>query len=319
MTPIVSILVAVAVAVALILGARLYFDRVERRKAELRIGIEVLASRSWKEGLELIASALQAVGGASEILLSDKGVPLPERLLTADGKRTLLIYKHGTTYRIGSPALADALRRQEEIGAHALCIATLGTFEPAAVAQAERDGVRLLGGATLWPLVEGHVDGRIREEVGREASESLARPRTLATAAAALVGAAIVVVNLPDGGSIAGETAGSSMIVPSPSTPRSDAAPAPPSGGAAVAATAPALEEARRAALVASLIDLQGVEAAQWSSNTTIVIDLLPQHGVDGVFAAACGLAAKYPELHDIRLQLESEDPAEGVRWRRCS
>lgn len=314
MTPIVFILVAVAVAVALILGARLYFDRVERRKAELRIGTEVLASRSWKEGLDLLARALQGEGGASETLLSDKGVPLPERLLTGDGKRTLLVYKHGTTYRIGPPAIADAQRRQAEVEADALCLATLGTLEPAAVAQSERDGVRLLGGDSLWPLVERHIDERVRQEVGREASESLVRPRALATTAAALLGAAIVVMNLPDGGSIGAETAGSTMIVPSPSAPRPDAASAPSSDEAAVAAS----EDARRAALVSSLIDLRGVEAAQWSSNTTIVIDLLPGHGADGVFEAACGLAPKYPELRDIRLQLESKDPAEGVRWRRC-
>lgn len=315
MSPIVSVIVATVLAVALILGAHHYFNHIQRRRRLREIGTEVLASRSWKDGLDLLAKALKVDGARVEGLVGDKGIPLPERLIRQDSTSTLLVYKHGTTYRIAAPALADAQRRREEVGADALCIATLGNVDPAARTQAERDGIRVLDGAALWALVEPFIEDSVRKEVAREADEAVKRPRTLATAAAALLGAAIVMVNLPS-------PAPAPMAVPAATTSPVAASnlSTPPNPADATAPTdAMAERSARRAALASAMIDLAGVETAAWSSTTTLVIDLLPGATVDGVFAASCGLAAQYPELRDeVRLQFESDDPAEGVRWRRC-
>lgn len=314
LSPIFSVLVAAFVAIALIFSARHYFNQIQRRRKLIEIGIEVLASRSWKDGIDLLTKALSVEGARVEGLVGDKGVPLPERLIRQAAGSSLLVYKHGTAYRIAASALADAQRRREEVGADTLCIATLGQIDPAAVQQAERDGIRLFDGAALWALIEPFIEESVRKDVAREADEAVKRPRTLATAAAALLGAGIVVLHLP--------------------TPRPDPTPAPtapipasPAGSPPTAATEAAAEpadanaqrEVRRAALASAMIDLTGVESAAWSSNTTLVIDLLPGATVDGVFTASCGLAAQYPELRDeVRLQFESDDPAEGVRWRRC-
>jgi len=315
LSPIVSVIVAALLAVALIFGAHHYFNHIQRRRKLIEIGIEVLASRSWKDGIDLLTRALSVDGARVEGLDGDKGVPLPERLIRQDSGSSLLVYKHGTTYRIAAPALADAQRRRKEVGADALCIATLGTIDPVALKQAERDGIRMLDGAALWALVTPFIEDSVRTEVAREADEAVKRPRTLATAAAALLGAAIVVLHLPAPGSTpasvpaAAATTGAAGSPPTPATPIAEVAPA----------DANAQREARRAALASAMIDLAGVDTAAWSSTTTLVIDLLPGATVDGVFAASCGLAAQYPELRDeVRLQFESDDPAEGVRWRRC-
>lgn len=316
MSSIVSVIVALVLAAGLIFGAHYYFNRIQRRRRWLWIGTEVLASRSWKDGLDLLTKALTAEGGTAEGLVGDKGVPLAERLLQRADGRTLLVYKHGTAYRIAAPALAEAQRRREEVEAEALCIATLGSIDPAAAKQAERDGIRVLGGDAVWTLVEPFMEERVRNEVAREADEAVKRPRALATAAAALLGAAIVVFHLPQG-----EPAAASMATATarPAATTSAAAPAPATETAAEN-TEPAQREARRAALASAMIDIQGVATASWSSNTTLVVELLPESTIDGVFTASCSLAAQYPELRDeVRLQFESADPAEGVRWRRCS
>lgn len=316
MSPIVSVLVAAFVALALIFGARHYFNQIQRRRKLIEIGIEVLASRSWKDGIDLLTKALSVEGARVEGLVGDKGVPLPERLIRQAAGSSLLVYKHGTAYRIAAPALADAQRRREEVGADTLCIATLGQIDPAAVQQAERDGIRLFDGAALWALIEPFIEESVRKDVAREADEAVKRPRTLATAAAALLGAAIVVLHLPT-------PRPDPTPAPTAPTPASPAGSPPAAATAAVAEPAPAdantQREVRRAALASAMIDLAGVESAAWSSSTTLVIDLLPGATVDGVFTASCGLAAQYPELRDeVRLQFESDDPAEGVRWRRC-
>lgn len=313
MPSIVSVIVALLLAAGLIFGAHYYFNRIQRRRRWLGIGTEVLASRSWKDGLDLLTKALIAEGGTAEGLVGDKGVPLAERLLQRADGRTLLIYKHGTAYRIAAPALAEAQRRREEVEADALCIATLGSIDPAAIKQAERDGIRVLGGDAVWTLVEPLMEERVRNEVAREADEAVKRPRTLATAAA-LLGAAIVVFHLPQS-----ESAPTTVATARPAVASTPAAPAP-AAETATENTEPAQREARRAALASAMIDIRGVAAASWSSNTTLVVELLPESTIDGVFTASCSLAAQYPELRDeVRLQFESADPAEGVRWRRCS
>lgn len=317
MPSIVSVIVALLLAAGLIFGAHYYFNRIQRRRRWLGIGTEVLASRSWKDGLDLLTKALIAEGGTAEGLVGDKGVPLAERLLQRADGRTLLIYKHGTAYRIAAPALAEAQRRREEVEADALCIATLGSIDPAATKQAERDGIRVLGGDAVWALVEPLMEERVRNEVAREADEAVKRPRTLATAAAALLGAAIVVLHLPQSESAPVTTA--TVASARPAAANTPAAPTP-AAETATENTEPAQREARRAALASAMIDIRGVAAASWSSNTTLVVELLPESTIDGVFTASCSLAAQYPELRDeVRLQFESADPAEGVRWRRCS
>lgn len=316
MPSLIALIAALLVGAALVVGARFWFSRVQKRKAIERIGIEVMASRSWKDGVDLLARAVTAEGGWQiENLASPQGQPTPERLLIHGDRRALLVYKHGTNYRIGTSVLVEGERRRQDVGASELWVATLGTVEPAARTQAERTGVTLLDGPALWARASSALEPRIRSDVEREAEDSVKRPRDIATLAGTVLVLALVVVNLPDqllGG-------GSDVAAPTASAPRA-AAPAP--------RAAPTQDEnemgettreARRAALAAELVDVEGVLGAAWSSNTTMVISLSPAADIDAVFVQACTLSAQYVELTESRLQFESDDPTIGVRWRRCA
>ena len=72
---------------------------------------------------------------------------------------------------------------------------------------------------------------------------------------------------------------------------------------------------ARRAALATALIALPEFGTAVWSSNTTLVLTLKARVDAEEAVARACTLAERYPELREVRLQIEA---GQDVRWRRC-
>jgi len=305
---------------ALVIGVGFWFNRVQKCKAVERIGIEVMAARSWKEGLELLARSIVAEGGwRTENLASPQGQPTPERLLIQGGRRVLLVYKHGTSYRIGPNALTESARRRQDVGATELWIATLGTVEPEAQALADRTKVTLVDGKALWERANGMLEPRIRSDVDREAAESVKRPRAIAMLAIAAVALTLVIVSLPEQlprSDIGGDGVTAPTLRPDTRPAVRPQAPAAQSGGQA------AMDQdtltARRAALAVELVDVDGVIGAAWASSTTVVISLAPSADIDAVFVKACTRSSRYAELTGSRLQFESGDPAVGVRWRRC-
>ena len=78
----------------------------------------------------------------------------------------------------------------------------------------------------------------------------------------------------------------------------------------------------RRQTAASRIAELDQVESAMWSTQSTLTIRMLHTDGVDDTLvAAACGLLADYEEIRYSRLQLEA--PAVGattapVRWRVC-
>jgi hypothetical protein len=234
MSIVVSILIAVAVAVALVLGSRLWFDRVQKRAHAQRIGIEALDVRRWREALDLLVQALAKDGytQAAEVT-GPSGMPLAERHLSRGNSRVLLIYKHGTSYLIGPAALLDAERRRQEAEMDEVIVATLGSLDGDALAQAARMKVACLDGPTVWSKVRDILDSGTQEAVAAEAEALVERPRRLATIAASVLGLGIVVWggNL-DPSSIA------SFAAPEPSPPMAAPAPAPAPAASAGATSA---------------------------------------------------------------------------------
>lgn len=337
MSVVLSILIAIAVAVALVVGSRLWFDRVQKRAHVQRIGVEVLNSRRWREALELLVQALAQEGyrPAAE-LTGPGGVPLAERLLSRGSTRALLIYKHGTSYRIGAPALLDAERRRQEAEVDEVIIATLGSVDADALAQAARMKVSSLDGATVWSKVQQVLDPGTRNGVVAEAEALVHRPRRLATVGAAIAGLAIVfwggnLDQLLIGGLVGNEPPPAAVAAqrPAPAVPPSASAGAAVDGEEASSAvttpdmaTAPAVTAAdaeanRRLELAKAVMALPEVERAVWSSASTMVISLRPRIGIDAGVEKTCALSAAYPALRDVRLQMEASGGSD-VRWRRC-
>lgn len=330
MSIVVSILIAVAVAIALVLGSRLWFDRVQKRSHAQRIGIEALDARRWREALDLLVQALGKDGytQAAEVT-GPSGMPLAERHLSRGNIRVLLIYKHGTSYLIGSAALLDAERRRQEAEMDEVIVATLGSLDGDALAQAARMKVACLDGPAVWSKVRDVLDTATQDAVATEAEALVERPRRLATIGASVLGLAIVVWggNL-DPSSIA------SFAAPEPSPPIATPAPSaaasaepratPPAASptadtpAAPQAMATSSDEERRGALAKAITALPEVQRASWSSGSTMIVALRPRISIDRGMEVTCALTSAYPFLRDVRLQMEASGGAE-VRWRRCT
>ncbi|WP_397572423.1 hypothetical protein [Silanimonas sp.] len=317
MSIVVSILIAVAVAVALVLGSRLWFDRVQKRAHAQRIGIEALDARRWREALDLLVQALAKDGytQAAEVT-GPSGMPLAERHLSRGNSRVLLIYKHGTSYLIGPAALLDAERRRQEAEMDEVIVATLGSLDGDALAQAARMKVACLDGPTVWSKVRDILDSGTQEAVAAEAEALVESPRRLATIGASVLGLGIVVWggNL-DPSSIASfaapapaASAGATSATPTPANP----------AAAAPQAIATSSDEERRGALAKAITALPEVQRASWSSGSTMIVALRPRISIDRGMEATCALTADYPFLRDVRLQMEASGGTE-VRWRRCN
>jgi hypothetical protein len=328
MSIVVSILIAVAVAVALVLGSRLWFDRVQRRAHAQRIGIEALDARRWREALDLLVQALAKDGytQAAEVT-GPSGMPLAERHLSRGNSRVLLIYKHGTSYLIGPAALLDAERRRQEAEMDEVIVATLGSLDGDALAQAARMKVACLDGPTVWSKVRDILDTGTQEAVAAEAEALVERPRRLATIGASVLGLAIVVW----GGNLDPSLI-ASFASPEPSPPMAAPAPASAASAGATSATptpanpaaaapqaiATSSDEERRGALAKAITALPEVQRASWSSGSTMIVALRPRISIDRGMEATCALTADYPFLRDVRLQMEASGGTE-VRWRRCN
>lgn len=313
------LLLALLVVAGLIAASRLWFDRVQRRRLVGQIGIEVLAARHWRDGMGLFLRALEAEGYHAEAD-APAGAPTGEKLLRRAGGSTLFVYKHGTAYSLAPAVLREVERRRQETEADDVLLATLGSIEPETLAQAARLPVRCLDGAEVWRRVEPLLDGPTREGIQAEAETKVTRPRQLATLGAAVAGLAIVVGG---GGLLSELPAPSPEGTPVASSPLpATARPAPSAlaeAGAGVATpekTARSEDPAtRRAALATALIALPEFGTAVWSSNTTLVLTLKARVDAEEAVARACTLAERYPELREVRLQIEA---GQDVRWRRC-
>lgn len=340
MSVVVSLLIALAVVIALVLGSRLWFDRVQKRAHEQRIGIEVLDTRRWREALDLLVQALAQDGyvQAAEVT-GPSGMPLAERHLARGGSRVLLIYKHGTSYHIGAAALLDAERRRQDAEQDEVIIATLGSLDRDAVAQAERMKITCLDGPMVWSRVKPVLDATAREGVATEAEALVERPRRLASIGAAVLGLGIVVwggglndltwvaesTTMPRPAAAPRVTPAAPSAPPVVSSPNAPAAasaadPAPETTSPSIAEVAPGQDTddaLRRGSAARAVTALPEVERASWSSASTLIVALRPRISIDAGVEKACSLAAEHPVLREVRLQMEASGGGE-VRWRRC-
>ena len=330
MTLLLSSVFGIALAIALVAGARFWFNRIQKAKEITAIGMEVLATRSWREALALMVKALEVDGMVAGTELADvNGATSGERLLRRGNRSVLLVYKHGTTYRIGQAAVRDVELRREKAGIDEAILATLGQVDEEARAAAKTMGLELLDGPGAWLKIENLLEDRVRADVAREAEEKVRGPRTMATLGAMFLGAVIVFFGSQAGERLGtmGDMSGTSTDTGSPQTnaaaPAAAKAPAP---APALEANSPAVEvlaisedaaaAVRRAALAQAVMDVPGIDRASWSTATTLVISLSRRVTPETATDAICAMAQIYPEVHESRLQFDSVGAE--TRWRRC-
>lgn len=321
-----SILAAAAVAIILVIASRFWFGHVQRRREAERIGIEALSARHWRDTLTRLVEALNGQGLSAEAdLAGAQGAPLGERLLRRGGNTVLLVYKHGTAYRIGAPVLLDAEKRRQEAGIDEVMVATLGTIDPEARAQADRMRITFLDGRAVWALLRNGLDAETRLAVDAEAEQRIEGPRRLSGIGAAVLGLAIVFWGAdldrlsqhpltPDAAPVVAAAPAPGVAEPVGADAAVDAHAGTASANAAAAVPPPADP---RVAVARALVTLPGVESATWSSRSTLVLSIGRRATIDSAYADVCALATDFPVLREARLQMEAKGGNE-VRWRRC-
>ena len=322
-----SIVLALAIAFGLVFGSRDWFGRVQKRRHAERIGIEALGARHWRDALGLLVEALAREGYSAESdLAAVQGAPLGERILRRAGQTVLLVYKHGTAYRIAGPALLAAEKRRQESDIDEVILATLGSVDAEARAQAARMRITCYDGGAVWSLLGDRLDAETRAGVDAEAERLIEGPRRMSTLGATVLGLAIVYwaggVNdlLADWqASSVAETA-TTPAMPAAAKPVTAAAPPDLEAPADAPQTPPdnpseALQA--RSELAKAVLALPGIQRASWSSDSTLVVSLRGRATIDASHQRICELLPKHPGLSEVRLQLEAGNGAD-VRWRRC-
>ena len=343
--------IAAVVTTAIALVASTWWFGIHRRRlAENSAGVQALAGMKWRECAGLVLQAMAEKGYAELPSSRQPGDGGAEFLLVKENERCLLGYKHGTAYRLGEANVRDFANAVQLQGATSGMLVTLGSAEGFARDLAKRYGVALVDGNSLWPQVEPFAPAHLVEDIRHQAATGIRRGQQMGLVGSLILG--MVVFGLAQLGAepaplppVASAPAAAPAAAPEASAPTAEAS-AP---GAAAAASAPAAEprfadeasqqasEAikelaavaqlsdeeraqRRRQAASRVADLDQTNRAHWSTQSTLVVSLVREDGIDtGIVNEACAILVEYEELRYTRLQLEPpSDSNVPVRWRQC-
>lgn len=324
MSPLVA---ALATTLAAFLASAWWFGVHRRRKAETAAGVQALAGMKWRECAGLVLQALGEKGYVEAPSSRQPGDGGTEFLLIKGDERCLLGYKHGTAYRLGEANVRDFANAVQLQGATSGILVTLGSAEGFARDLARRYGVELIDGRGLWPQVEPFAPATLVAHIRQHAASEIRRGQRLGIFASLGLGVLALAIGKLSEPSVAPE-------LPEAAAPAADAPAAAPSYQDEASRLAndamQALEEVaklsdeqrvqRRLSAAARVADLEEADSAIWSTQSTLVIRLANDDGIDsGLVNDACAILVEFEELRYTRLQLEP--PSESgvpVRWRQC-
>ncbi|HEX4853227.1 restriction endonuclease [Arenimonas sp.] len=338
---------AVVTAAIALLASTWWFGIHRRRLAENSAGVQALAGMKWRECAGLVLQAMAEKGYTELPSSRQPGDGGAEFLLVKENERCLLGYKHGTAYRLGEANVRDFANAVQLQGATTGMLVTLGSAEGFARDLARRYGVDLIDGRSLWPQVEPFAPAHLVEDIRHQAAAGIRRGQQMGAVGSLILG--MVVFGLAQLGAdapplppVAGLPSTAPANTQAPAGPAVAAeAPAPAAAAAAepefqdeasrqasdamkeLAAVAQLSDEERalrRRQAASRVADLDQANRAHWSTQSTLVVSLVREDGIDaGIVNEACAILVEYEELRYTRLQLEP--PAEStvpVRWRQC-
>lgn len=302
--------VTIALVVALVVGGALtaWLWTAYCKRLVAAGGLRALAAMRWREFSRFVIEALQAQGfEASRIEPDAQRGQQADLLLNRDGQTWLLSCKQGVNYRITAGMVDEIARAVRGSNARGGILATLGRVEPEA--RKHNQGIELLDGATLWPLIDPLLPPSLhRDLVAR------ARAKTLRITVLAWVGALVLGV-------------GVAMLVPDTTEQTPDPAPAatpvvtPAPAATTVAEPAPETaldEDEQRVRIERDTSILPGIEHASWATRSTLLVQLLPD-ATEAQIDAICTVLERSEALRASRVQLQ---PAAGsdkpVRFMQC-
>ena len=301
--------VTTALVIAVLIGSALtaWLWTARRQQLVTAGGLRALAAMRWREFSRFVIEALQAQGFEASRIAPDAGRGQEaDLLLNRDGQTWLLSCKQGVNYRIDSGMVDELARAVRGSNARGGILATLGRIAPEA--RTHNQGIELLDGATLWPLIDPLLPPSLHRDLVAQA-----RARTLRTTVLAWVGALVLGVAV-------------AMLVPHATRQ----AVSPPAAAPVVAPAAPATvvpepapsaavdEDEQRLRIERDISIRPGIEHASWATRSTLLVQLLPD-ATEAQVDAICTVLERSDALRASRVQLQ---PAAGsdkpVRFMQC-
>ena len=314
MGTLVSLLLAIVVAVAIGVGATVYLQRVRLPREERAEGIASLAGMRWRDFIRLILDVLAGRGYARvndpEATSDEADIPL-ER----DGELWLLSSKHGASYVLGSTDIAEFANAMRMRGAQGGLLATPGTFAPEARRLADPQRIELLDGPGLWPELRERLSQAQRDAIGAQARIRARQHAWFGWLVGVALGACVFLLVHDDGGS-ASQAQSSAPMASMPAQQRA-AKPAATDIWPAPRDVDTATTENDRNEAARAIGSLPMVDRALWSSQSTLLVYLNSANA--DAKSAICPLLERYPELGASRIQLQPpEGSGEQVRFFQC-
>lgn len=312
-------MLALVVMLALGATATVYLWNVRRRQDEAAVGIRALSAMRWREFSHFVLDAMRHRG--YDVLTPNEETEQgqqPEFLLSKGGQRWLLSCKHGSAYRLASPAVAELANGIRFKGAAGGLLVTPGQIHADAHGPARLAKIELIDGATLWPEIAPLLAPGLMDEIRHTAEARAKRQIALAWLGALAFGGVLAMLGA---GGIPVEPPAAPVVTttPAPDVPAPvAAAPVEPTPVAVVSEQeALELEDAQRLAAARMISTLPGIERALWSTRSTLLVHLVA--GAPDRLGEICAVLVRYDNLRTSRVHLQPPaGSTERVRFRQC-
>lgn len=322
--------------------AAAWFWLVKRRRKETRLGLNALAGMHWRDFSEIVRRAMREQRGLQDVPgeVDDSREPRSDFLMQDAQHRWLLSCKHGRAYRIGTAAVNELGAAARLAGARGGILITEGMVERDGRVAAEKQGVEVLDGHLLWPLLQPYLPGDMEAQVKNAARREAIRRISIAALGSLTLGLLVGMGYLTS--RLDQQAAPVAVTTPAATPVQAAAAPADapvaddkPAADAPVAAkpTAPAAAPgilgdvadpdpatlARyQKELARTLATQPGVLSAFWLTRQTLAVNRSDE--IDVIWPLVCTEVKRYPALRTVRIQLNPRlGVDEPVRWRQCA
>lgn len=313
-------LIVVLVPLLLWAGLSCYLWLVRRRVDETAAGLDLLVAMHWREFAALVARALQTSRGLVRDDLAEGAPPSEFTVHDSSGQRRMVLCKHGRAYRIGAVAVDELASAVRLAGVQGGILATEGRVEREGSESALRQGIEILDGPRLWPMVRP----LLRNQSGA-AVIARARLRAVRQIGMAALGAVALGVLLAQLTPFATGPAAAVQIASQPPAATHPAPTATPAQAGAEAEAGDSDAEPDAATLLAqqhavskALLGAPGIVRGVWTTRSTLAVDR-DEADDESAWKTVCARLEHYPALRTSRVQLNPRPGHdEPVRWRQC-
>lgn len=313
-------LVIIALSTALILGgaASAWLWLVREEQWIVAGGLRALAAMRWRESSRFVIEALEAQGFTPSRLTPDAGRGQNADLLLNRGDQTwLLSCKQGIDYRVDAAMVDQLSRSVRDSGADGGILATLGRIQPDALRK--HQGIELIDGATLWPLIDPLLPPSLHQDLLKRARKSTLRATAISWLLAAITGivVATLVARFGDHSDTPAVPAAAPMTVlqraPDPADLPADADDGPASPPSMIASEADQRSEVER-----TVSALPGIGRAGWVTRSTLLVQVQADTS-DAQVAEICAVLQRHEALRTSRVQLQPPPTSDvPVRFLQC-